>query len=115
MITSNGQIKEECMRAWDCLQKTSGLLLNVDIIKKAHKIMMEDEKGVLVGEYRKSSVFLRYRIFPPTDTIERLVADALYRYYHPNDPTIDPILAAANLFVDLINIHPFEDENERLC
>ena len=76
---------------------------------------MEDEKGVLAGEYRKSPVFLRYCIFPPADTIQRLVDDALYRYYHPNDPTIGPILATANLFVDLINIHLFEDGNGRLC
>ena len=44
MIASNRQMKEECKKAWDYLQKTSGLLLNADIIKKAHKIMMEDEK-----------------------------------------------------------------------
>ena len=113
MITSNKQMKERCMRAWDYLQKTSGLLLNADFIKKVHKIMMENEKGVLAGEFRKSPVFLRYRIFPPADTIERLVDDTLYRYYHPNG--INPILATANLFVDLINIHPFEDGNGRLC
>ena len=113
MITSNKQMKERCMRAWDYLQKTSGLLLNADFIKKVHKIMMENEKGVLAGEFRKSPVFLRYRIFPPADTIEKLVDDTLYRYYHPNG--INPILATANLFVDLINIHPFEDGNGRLC
>ena len=77
--------------------------------------MMEDEKGVLVGEYRKSPIFLRYCIFLSAGTIERLVDDALYFYYHLNDPTIDPILAVTNLFVDLINIHPFEDGNGRLC
>ena len=54
-------MKEECMRAWDYLQKTSGLLLNANIIKKANKTMMEVEKGVLVREYKKSPVFLRYR------------------------------------------------------
>ena len=69
---------------------------------------MMDGNDVLAGEYRKSPVFLSYRIFPPADTIERLADDALYRHYHPIDPNIDPILAAANLFVDLINIHPFE-------
>ena len=95
--------------------KTSGLLLNADISKKTHKIMMEDEKGVLAGEYRRSAVFIRLRIFPPTDTIESLVDDVLYCYYHPNDPAIVLVLAAANLFVDLINIHPLEDGNGRLC
>ena len=59
------------------------------------------------GEYRKSPVFAGFKQFTPADAIERLVDDALYRYYHPSDPTVDPILAAANLFVDLINIHPF--------
>ena len=105
-------MKEEFIRAWDYLQKTSGLLLNADIIKKAHKIMMEDERGALAGKYRKSPVFLSYRIFPPADTIESLVDDALYRYYHPTSR--NPILAAADLFIDLIDIHPFEDRN-RLC
>ena len=56
-------MKEECMNVWDYLKKTSGLLQNVDIIKKAHKIMMGDEKGALVEEYKKSPVFLRYLIF----------------------------------------------------
>ena len=115
MRTRNMQMKEESMRAWDYLQKTSGLLLNADIIKKTHRIMMEDEKGVFAGEYRKLPIFLRYRVFPPGGTIERLVDDALYRYYHPHDPTIDPILAVVNLFVDLIDIHPFKDGNGRLC
>ena len=41
--------------------------------------------------------------------------DVLYHYYHPNDPTIDPILAAANTSVDLINIHLLEDGDGRLC
>ena len=114
-LTGNRQMKKECTRAWDYLQKISGLPLNADIIKKAHKIIMKDVKGVLVGEYRKSLVLVDYyRTFPPADTIERLVDDALYRYYHPSDPTIDPILAVANFFIDLINIHPFEDGNGRI-
>ena len=49
MRTNNRQMTEECMRAWDFLQKISGLLLNANIMKKAHKIMMEDKKGVLAG------------------------------------------------------------------
>ena len=65
------------------------------------------------GGDRKSPVFVDYRIFPPADTIHRLVDDALHRYYHP--VSRDPILAARDLFKDLINIHPFEDGNGRLC
>ena len=106
-------MKKECTISWDYLQKTSGFPLNAETIKQTHKILM-DGKDILVGEYRKSPVFVDYyRIFPPADTIGRLVDDALHRYYHPTSR--DPILAAANLFVDLINIHSFEDGNGRLC
>ena len=38
-----------CMRAWDYQQKASDLLLSTEIIKKTHKIMIEDEKDVLWG------------------------------------------------------------------
>ena len=106
--TGNRQMNEKwCARAWDYLQKASGRPLNAETIKKAHKMM---GKG---GEYRKSPVFVGYHIFPPADTIGRLVDDILHRYYHPT--SCDPILAAADLFVDLINIHPFEDGSGRLC
>ena len=70
----------------------------------------DDGKG---WGYRRSPVFAGYRIFPPADTIGRLVDDALHRYYHPTSR--DSILASADLFIDLINIHPFEDGNGRLC
>ena len=104
-------MKQDCTRAWNYLQKTSGLPLHAETIKQTHKIMM-DGKDILVGEYRKSPVFIDYRIFPPVDTIGRLLLDALHRYYHPTSR--DPILATVDLFIDLINIHPFEDGNGRL-
>ena len=43
-----------CMKAWDYLQKTLDLPLNTEIIKQTHELMMEGEKDVLAGEYRKS-------------------------------------------------------------
>ena len=36
--------------------KTLDLSLNTEIIKQAHGLMMEDEKDVLAGEYRKSCI-----------------------------------------------------------
>ena len=52
------------MRAWNYLQKTSGSLLNTEIIKQTHKIMMEhrDGKDVLAGKYIMLSVFAGYHI-----------------------------------------------------
>ena len=72
-------MKEECIRAWDYLRKTSGFPLNAEAIKQVHKIMM-DGKDILVGEYKRSPVFVDYyRTFSPPDTVGRLVDDALHR------------------------------------
>ena len=54
---SFGRQMINCMKAWNYLQKTLDLPLNTEIIKQTHRIMMEDEKDVLEGEYRKSPVF----------------------------------------------------------
>ena len=65
-----------CMEAWNYIQKTSGSPLSIETIKKTHKIMMDNEKrhdvkDVLMGEFRKSSVFAGYHFFAPADLIER--------------------------------------------
>ena len=70
-----------CMRAWDYLQKTLDLPLNTEIIRQAHGLMMEDEKGFLVGEYRKSPAFAGYRIFAPASHIERYMEDVIFKFY----------------------------------
>ena len=62
-----------CMKAWNYLQKISGLLLNTKIIKQAHKAMMDGEKGV--GEYRKL-----HHIFAPVGYIERYMEGAIFRF-----------------------------------
>ena len=66
--TGNRQMKEECARAWDYLQKTSGFPLNAETIKQTRKTMM-DGKDILVEKYRRLPVFIGYRIFPPACTI----------------------------------------------
>ena len=50
-------------------------------------------------------------MFALTSKIERLIKDALQTYSSDDDP----IYAATKLFSDVINIHPFEDGNGRLC
>ena len=105
------------MRAWNYIKKISGSLLNIEIIKQTCKIMMDKEKhqdgkDILVGEYRRSSVFVGYHIFLPPGFIERYMEDAIFRFHETKKD--DPIMAAANLFGN-INIHPFEDGNGRIC
>ena len=104
-----------CMTAWNYLQKTLNLSLNTEIIRPAHGLMMEDEKDVLVGEYRKSPALAGYHIFAPATFchIERYMKGTIFRFYETKKD--DPIMAATNLFGNIINIHPFEDGNGRMC
>ena len=96
------------MRAWNYLQKTSHLPLSTEAIRQTHKIMMDD-----AGEYRKSAVFTGYHIFPPAGHIEGYMEGAIFRFHETKKD--DPIMAATNLFGSIMNIHPFEDGNERIC
>ena len=73
--------------------------------------MMEDVKDILTGEYRKSPVFAGYHIFEPAGHIERYMEDAIFRFHETKKD--DPIMAATNLFGNIININPFEDGNGR--
>ena len=100
------------IRAWNYLQKTSDLPLNTKIIKQTHNIMMNGE-DILVGEYRKSPVFVGYHMFTPASLIERHMEGAIFRFHETKKDA--PIMTAANLFGNIINIHPFEDRNGRIC
>ena len=104
---------KNCMKAWDYLQKRSDLPLNTEIIRQAHGLMMEDEKDVLVGKYRKSPVFAGYHIFPRASLIEKYMESAIFRFHETKKD--DLIMAATNFFGSIINIHPFEDGNGRIC
>ena len=67
----------------------------------------------MAGEYRKSSVFAGHHIFAPAGHIERYMEDAIFRFHETKKD--DPIMTATNLFGNIINIHPFEDGNVRIC
>ena len=75
--------------------------------------MMEDEKDVLAGEYRKSPVFAGYHIFVSAGHIERCMVGAIFKFYETKRD--DPIMTATNLFGNIINTHPFEDDDGRIC
>ena len=61
-------------------------------------------------EYRKSSVFAGYHVFVLAGFIERYTEGKIFRFHETKD---DPIMAATDLFGSIINIHRFEDGNER--
>ena len=100
------------MKAWNYLQKTSDLPLNTEIIRQTHKTMMDGE-DILMREFRKSPAFAGYHISAPTGHIEGYMEDAIFRFHKTKKD--DPIMAAKNLFGNIINIHPFEDGNGRIC
>ena len=72
--------------------------------------MMDGEKDVLAGEYRKSPAFAGYHIFAPTAYIEGYMEDAILRFHETKKD--DPTMAATNLFGKIINIHHFKMEME---
>ena len=86
------------MKAWNYIQKASNLSLNTEIIRQAHKIMMD-----WVREYRKSSVFPGYLIFAPVVHIDRYMEDAIFKFHETKKD--DRIMAATSLFGNIINIH----------
>ena len=102
-----------CMRAWNYLQKTLDLPLNTEIIRQAHGLTMEDEKDVSAGRYRKSPAFAGYHISVSARHIERYMEDTIFRFHKTKKD--DPIMTATNFFGEIINIHPFEDGDERIC
>ena len=74
---------------------------------------MMNGKDVLAREYRKSPVFASHHIFAPAGYIERYTKDSIFRFHETKKD--DPIVTTTNLFGNIINIHPFEDENGRIC
>ena len=100
-----------CMRALSYIQKTPDLPLNIETIKQTHKILM-DGKDILVGEYKKSPVFAGYHIFAQAGHIERYMEDSIFTFHETKKN--DPIMAAINVFGDIINTHLFEDGNGRI-
>ena len=76
-------------------------------------LIIEDEKGVLMGQYRKSPAFAGYHIFEPAGYIERYMDDAVFRFHETKKDYL--IMAATNVFENIINIHLFEDGNGRIC
>ena len=65
------------------------------------------------GNIESLSAFAGYHIFVSAGHIERYMEDAIFKFYETKKD--DPIMAATNLFGNIINTNPFEDENGRIC
>ena len=92
-----------CMRALHFTQTKTSSRLSIELIKHSHKIMMhvknhQDGKDLLDGKYRKLLAFAGFHIFATVEVKQD-----------------HPILAATNLSLGIIDIHPFEGESGRTC
>ena len=67
----------------------------------------------MAGEYRKSPVFACCHIFASAGHIERHMEGVIFTFHETKKD--DPIMAATNLFGNIINIHLFADGNGRIC
>ena len=65
------------------------------------------------GNIESLSAFAGYHIFVSAGHIERYMEEAIFKFYETKKD--DPIMAATNLFGNIINTHPFEDGNGRIC
>ena len=106
------------MKALKFLQLEPKRPLTLEKLKRVHKMIMHQEKhpngkDMLIRGYRKTPVFAGLKTFSPVSAIKVLMNDVLHRHYSSNDD--DSISAVVKLFADMINTHPFEDENGRLC
>ena len=97
----------------ELLENTLDLPVNTKTIRQAHGLMMEDEKDVLAGKYRESPAFAGYHIFVSAGHIERYMEGAIFRFHKTKKE--DPIMAATNLFGNIVSTHPFENGNGRIC
>ena len=90
-------------------KKSSDFSLNIETIKQTHKIMMDKEKQrmekISSWENIENRLYLQAIIF-----LHQLALLKDVRKTHD-----DPIMAATSLFGNIINIHPFEDGNGRIC
>ena len=94
-----------CESAMSYLQTVTDL--NTEDIRIAHSLLLP-EYG---GEYRTKEAYAGHHMFAPPSTIARAMETAVQNF---NKSDGDPIQAASQLFIDVINIHPFPDGNGRL-
>ena len=70
-------------------------------------------KRYLDCQYRMSPLSSGYHIFAVIAVIERCMKDVISRFYKAKKD--DATMAAAHLFGGIINIHPSEDGNGKIC
>jgi len=96
--------------------------LTIDNIKEAHRILINnavdaDNKPILAGEFRNFPVHADNYTYEPHEEVPASVISTVDKFNKArrNVDQIHPIKLVADLFYEMITIHPFGDGNGRLC
>ena len=92
--------------------------LDADKICRLHKILMHssvDEMGqpIKAGEIRNTGAFTSGHTYP--DASRERLEHAVQKYYESMERKEHFLVSAATLFYEVIQAHPFQDGNGRLC
>jgi Fic family protein len=94
--------------------------LTVDVILTAHQLLMENtqcetREQILNGTFRSHPVHAGDYVYLSHESIPREVENIVQKFNRDKEAGVHPIKLAANLFYELITVHPFSDGNGRLC
>lgn len=107
-----------------CFDRALGAL-DVDAVLRTHRILMwgaEDDNKIKVkaGEYRSTAAHSGTGYMYPESSliapgIEKVVTDYNNKLPMVKAGQMDAELLTAQLFYNIVNLHPFENGNRRLC
>ena len=96
--------------------------LSLDIIKETHCILMnnavdDNGKPILAGEFRNFNVRAENYTYQPHEEVPAATIATVDRFNKAirKETHVHPIKIVADLFYEMITIHPFGDGNGRLC
>lgn len=89
--------------------------LNLGIILKWHKTLLEDTKSDIAGKIRNHNVMIAQSKFRPPASIElNALLNEFFEWYHKEKDKLHPVELASLVHLKFVTIHPFTDGNGRI-
>lgn len=111
---------EQHLGAFKFLRSQTRKALTLKTILKTHSILMAnsvdgDGSLILAGVLRQGPVHAGSHVYPEAKYVESGLNKLLQSYNESSAEGLHPVAVAANLFYDLVTVHPFADGNGRLA